>query len=437
MRWNAAIIGILCIAALVCAAASAAQVQPVPDYGKILKVSMAYHDGSYSLVSNEVQYGRAPHLSIQSGVLRGVILDSAGTELTSFSLREPGAALGDIVGSEDGEVLIGYTEPASGANLIVTLPYLPGMQKFNIIDTRTGALAASVDLTPGITAFCADYPADPDCMNFLSTARAAPAPAFDMSLVFATVFSAAVILAAVFTITTIRSQRKAAPLAPVPSKPERQSVLIVDDDPDIAHLINVFLDRKGYETLIASSGPECLDILKTKKPDVLLLDVMMEPMDGWQTLEQIKANPDTKGIPVLMLTGKMLTAAEARQFQICIDDYIMKPFQQADLYEAIGQVLERKKKVKETLLLARQAGVQKEKVCELATMSRRVSVNKKILNILSQGHPVPAPSGELSQDTEVIRQIGMKAKAHEERLEQLKSEIRPAFNKKGLQFPQW
>jgi hypothetical protein len=80
--------------------------------------------------------------------------------------------------------------------------------------------------------------------------------------------------------------------------------------------------------------------------------------------------------------------------------------------------------------------VNKDKVCELATLSKRVSVNKKILNILSQGHPVPAPSGELSQDTEVIRQIGIKAKANEERLEELKEEIRPAFSKKGFKLPQ-
>jgi CheY-like chemotaxis protein len=434
MRWSGIIIGLICVAVLACATVSGAQVQPVPDYHKILKVHLVYQVGSYSMVSNEVQYGKAPRLSTQSGPLRGILLDTTGKELTTFSFRDPGTAIGDIVGSQDGDVLIGYTEPAAGADLIVTLPYLPDMQTFNIIDTRTGSPVASADLAPGLTAFCSDYPADPDCINFISSMRPAPVLAYDMSLVYATLFSAAVIAAAFLSIMTIRKQKASPQTAPTP---ERQSVLIVDDDPDIAHLINVFLDRKGYEPIIAASGPECLDILKTKKPDVILLDVRMEPMDGWQTLEQIKKNPDTKGIPVLMLTGKMLTAAEAQQFQICIDDYIMKPFQQADLYEAIGQVIDRKKKVKETLLLAKQAGVNKDKVCELATLSRRISVNKKILNILIQSHPVPAPVGELSQDTEVIRQIGMNAKANEERLEQLKSEIRPAFNKKGLKFPQW
>ena len=74
-------------------------------------------------------------------------------------------------------------------------------------------------------------------------------------------------------------------------------------------------------------------------------------------IEQIKKNPDFKSIPVLMLTGTRFTAAAAKQYQIFMDDYIMKPFQPLDLYAAIDQILTRKQKVKESLVLATKAGV--------------------------------------------------------------------------------
>ena len=93
--------------------------------------------------------------------------------------------------------------------------------------------------------------------------------------------------------------------------------------------------------MAAYGGEECLGILKTVTPDLILLDIMMEPMDGWETLEKIKENPVTKDIPVLMLTAKQLTPTEAEEYGIFIEDYVLKPITHRELYDAIEHVLGR------------------------------------------------------------------------------------------------
>src|SRR5208337_2563575 len=114
--------------------------------------------------------------------------------------------------------------------------------------------------------------------------------------------------------------------SPTPVPAGKQTVLIVDDSPDVVAMVSYVLARSGYDCITASGGRECLSLLAARKPDVILLDIVMEPMDGWSTLKEIKKNPETRKIPVLMLTGNRLTASKARQYHICIEDYVRKPF---------------------------------------------------------------------------------------------------------------
>ncbi len=102
------------------------------------------------------------------------------------------------------------------------------------------------------------------------------------------------------------------------------TILVVDDSPFIVDVFVTMLERGGYRTVAAYGGEECLEILKTVTPDLILLDIMMEPVDGWETLEKIKENPQTKDIPVLMLTAKQLTPGEAQEYGIYIEDYVFK-----------------------------------------------------------------------------------------------------------------
>jgi DNA-binding response OmpR family regulator len=312
--------------------------------------------------------------------------------------------------------------------MILTIPYQQDMQQFTLSDPQSGSILVTADLTSAITTFCGDYPDDPDCL-----ARTARSPITDAGVYFilVAILTGSVIMAAFLGLSVGLRRTKS-------QAPEKDTILIVDDSPDIVEMIHLLLKNKGYSTLMAGGGNECLEIIRTKVPDLILLDVMMEPMDGWETLEQIKKNPETKNIPVLMITGKKLTAAEAKQYNVCIDDYIMKPFEAAELYAAVEFFLARKKKLRETLQMATRAGVPKEKVCELARLTRHISVNKKIVDILQDSHAVPQQVDLESLDKmSVVDYITHTTQDKEKRAEQLRSEINSSFRSRGLPEFTW
>ncbi|MCC7567752.1 MAG: response regulator, partial [Methanoregulaceae archaeon] len=92
------------------------------------------------------------------------------------------------------------------------------------------------------------------------------------------------------------------------------TVMVVDDSPFIVDIFMTMLERGGYRSVAAYSGEECLEILDTVRPDLILLDIMMEPMDGWETLMHIKNRHNLRDIPVMMLTAKQLTPSEAQEY---------------------------------------------------------------------------------------------------------------------------
>lgn len=117
------------------------------------------------------------------------------------------------------------------------------------------------------------------------------------------------------------------------------TVLVVDDSPFIVDLFIRMLERGGYRALKAYSGQECLNLLKSEKPQIILLDIMMDPMDGWQVLERIKNDPDTRNIPVFILTAKLVTFEEIQKYGKFFAGYLMKPITHRDLYDSIEGVL--------------------------------------------------------------------------------------------------
>ena len=117
------------------------------------------------------------------------------------------------------------------------------------------------------------------------------------------------------------------------------TILIVDDNEDIRELFATILGSAGFTTLSASSGAECLAMLDRVKPDLILLDIMMEPMDGWQTLDRIKSRPEAKDIPVFMLTGKAMNETEEKKYGDRFYCYLMKPIMPRQLTEAVSTFL--------------------------------------------------------------------------------------------------
>ena len=118
-----------------------------------------------------------------------------------------------------------------------------------------------------------------------------------------------------------------------------RSICIVDDSPDIQEIFAIFFENKGYRVIKVSGGTECLDTIRTEVPDVIFLDIMMEPVDGWMTLVQIKNEQATRHIPVIIISGKHPTVEEQKMYGHLFVRFIMKPFSLAILDEAIAALV--------------------------------------------------------------------------------------------------
>lgn len=115
-------------------------------------------------------------------------------------------------------------------------------------------------------------------------------------------------------------------------------ILIVDDDKNISELIRLCLEKEGYETKMAHDGVEALEVFKSYNPNIVLLDIMMPKLDGFQVLREIRK---TKGTPVIMLTAKSDTFDTVLGLELGADDYITKPFESKELLARIKAVLRR------------------------------------------------------------------------------------------------
>ena len=116
------------------------------------------------------------------------------------------------------------------------------------------------------------------------------------------------------------------------------SVLIVEDDPNIRELLQMYLEKDGYAVTLAADGGQGLEKFHTIKPDLVLLDVMMPVMDGWEVCKAIRAQGDT---PVIMLTAKGETDDKVMGLKSGADDYVTKPFEMKELLARIEAVLRR------------------------------------------------------------------------------------------------
>ena len=118
-------------------------------------------------------------------------------------------------------------------------------------------------------------------------------------------------------------------------------ILIVDDDPKAVKLMGYILYKEGYEVVPALSGKEALKLLKEEKPDLVILDIMMPEMDGYEVCRRIRADPETAKVPVIMLTAKAMLEDKIAGFEAGADDYITKPVLPAELLARVRVLLSR------------------------------------------------------------------------------------------------
>ncbi|MGC9307207.1 MAG: response regulator [Thermoplasmatota archaeon] len=128
----------------------------------------------------------------------------------------------------------------------------------------------------------------------------------------------------------------------------QEKIMVVDDEYEVADIVKKMLESEGYHVVVANGGAECLEKLEETTPDLILLDIMMPGMDGWETLKNIKTNTDTKDIPVSMLTALPLTPDDTKDKPLdSIENYIVKPFTKKILLHKIRDILERKQEINE------------------------------------------------------------------------------------------
>ncbi len=117
-------------------------------------------------------------------------------------------------------------------------------------------------------------------------------------------------------------------------------VLICDDDPVILRLLEVNLELEGYEVLTAHHGEEALEIANRELPDLVILDIMMPRLDGYQTCERLKNADETKDIPVVFLSAKAQASDIEKGKTYGVADYLTKPFDPDTLVETIERLLQ-------------------------------------------------------------------------------------------------
>ncbi len=117
-----------------------------------------------------------------------------------------------------------------------------------------------------------------------------------------------------------------------------RKILAVDDEKHIVKLVQVNLERQGYEVITANDGREALQKVEEENPDLLVLDVMMPYMDGFEVLQNLRRNPSTRDIPVIMLTAKAQDVDVYKGWQSGVDCYLTKPFNPMELISFVKRI---------------------------------------------------------------------------------------------------
>lgn len=119
---------------------------------------------------------------------------------------------------------------------------------------------------------------------------------------------------------------------------DNKKILIVDDDKNICELLRLYLEKDGFSTIVANDGGEALHQAQITNPDLILLDIMMPVLDGWQVCREIRKNSN---VPIIMLTAKGETFDKVLGLELGADDYVTKPFDSKEVVARIKAVLRR------------------------------------------------------------------------------------------------
>jgi DNA-binding response OmpR family regulator len=118
-------------------------------------------------------------------------------------------------------------------------------------------------------------------------------------------------------------------------------VLVVEDEPDVAELIRFNLFKEGYEVVVVGNGADAVRRARDSKPDVILLDIMVPQLNGWEVCRRLKQDDETRRIPIIMVTGRVDEGDKVLGFELGADDYVTKPFSARELLARVRAVTRR------------------------------------------------------------------------------------------------
>lgn len=121
---------------------------------------------------------------------------------------------------------------------------------------------------------------------------------------------------------------------------EKKRVICIEDEPEMIDLVRLILSRKGFDVIGAEGGIEGLKLVRSEKPDLVLLDLMMPDLDGWEVYQEIKSDPELRTIPVIVVTAKAQPIDKVLGLHIAkVEDYITKPFSPQELLQSVQKLL--------------------------------------------------------------------------------------------------
>ena len=170
----------------------------------------------------------------------------------------------------------------------------------------------------------------------------------------------------------------------------RLSILAVDDSPVITEMIKDAFEAEGYRVLTAEDGSEALKIALSENPDIIIADVNMPGMDGWELCSQIRSNPFTSFIPFIFLTARAQSPDRIRGIQMGADDYLTKPFEMEELIARVHLIFQRIRKTQESLLMRERKSLSgSTKEMALPDLLQMFAINQKtgLLRISRMGFP--------------------------------------------------
>jgi len=396
------------------------------SYDKSVSISMNIDNGKITTTSTDIYYGSAPNLFPMQEGLMGELVAADGSIVKTFTVRDPRVQFGDVIVTDaNGPQVRGIVDQQNPVDFVVITPFNKKVTEFRLYTSEEGTLLASVNLKPTTDSFFAVYPGDPDnpalsgppAPVIADTAPLIPqdpgTKSSDQLLGLQAIGSGAVLLLG-GGFASIRFLRK-----------RSKSVLIVDDNRDIIDVIAAMLKIGGYTPRAATSGKECLKELESAVPDLILLDIGMEPMNGWETLKEIKKNPATKDILVIMLTAQKLIPRDVENYGIFIEDYIVKPVTEKSLKDAVMHVFARQQMIEEKIAAAKGTGIDRNELHEWAHLIRAVDVNKRLWDLLTKTYNLESGvmEGADNEITHAIKNIEETMWDQKHRLEKIQRNL--------------